>query len=47
MFAVPPRHVIVFEVALAIDFENDDGNIEAEFESGDFRTRVRSRCSRY
>jgi hypothetical protein len=37
MFAVPPRGVVVFEVALAIDYDNDDGNIEADFESGDFQ----------
>lgn len=37
MFAVPPATVVVFEVALAVDFENDDGNIEADFRSGDFR----------
>jgi hypothetical protein len=37
MFAVPPRNVVVFEVALALDYENDDGDIEADFESGDFR----------
>ncbi len=29
MFAVPPRGVVVFEVALPIDYDNDDGNIEA------------------
>jgi hypothetical protein len=37
MFAVPPGNVVVFEVALAVEYENDDGNIEADFESGDFR----------
>lgn len=37
MFAVPPGNVVVFEVALALEYENDDGNIEADFESGDFR----------
>ena len=36
-FAVPPGKVVVFEVALAIDYENDDGNIEADFESGAFK----------
>lgn len=37
MFAVPPGQVVVFEVAVAIDFENDDGDIEADFESGNFK----------
>jgi hypothetical protein len=37
MFAVPPGNVAVFEVAIAFDYENDDGDIEADFESGDFR----------
>jgi hypothetical protein len=37
MFAVPPNTFVVFEVALALDCENDSGNIEADFESGDFR----------
>ena len=37
MFAVPPGNVVVFEVALALDYENDSGDIEADFESGDFR----------
>jgi len=37
MFAVPPNNVAVFEVALAINYENDDGDIEADFQSGDFR----------
>jgi hypothetical protein len=37
MFAVPPSTVVVFEVALAVNFENDDGDIEADFNSGDFR----------
>jgi hypothetical protein len=36
MFAVPPRSVVVFEVALVIDYDNDDGNIDADFQSGDF-----------
>lgn len=36
MFAVPPREVVVFEVALRVDFENDDGNIEADFAKGSF-----------
>src|SRR5262249_28761424 len=33
----PPRDVVVFEVALALDYENDSGDIEADFESGDFK----------
>ena len=37
MFAVPPGNVVVFEVALAVDYDNDDGNIEADFSSGDFQ----------
>jgi hypothetical protein len=37
MFAVPPGDVVVFEVALALDYENDSGDIEADFESGDFK----------
>lgn len=37
MFAVPPATVVVFEVALAVDYWNDEGDIEADFESGDFK----------
>jgi len=37
LFAVPPGNVVVFEVALAVEYENNDGDIEADFESGDFR----------
>ncbi|HYT89893.1 MAG TPA: hypothetical protein VEL76_14400 [Gemmataceae bacterium] len=37
MFAVPPGSVVVFEVALQIEYENNDGDIDADFESGDFR----------
>jgi hypothetical protein len=37
MFAVPPGSVVVFEVALELDCENDSGDIEADFESGDFQ----------
>ncbi|MCC7367817.1 MAG: hypothetical protein IT306_05315 [Chloroflexi bacterium] len=37
MFAVPPGNVVVFEVALLLHFENDSGNIEADFESGEFQ----------
>lgn len=37
MFTVPPGNVAVFEVAVALDYRVDDGNIEADFQSGDFR----------
>lgn len=37
MFPVPPGKVVVFEVALFVDYENDDGNIEADFETGAFK----------
>jgi hypothetical protein len=37
MFAVPPATVAVFEVELAVNFANDDGDIDADFRSGDFR----------
>jgi len=37
MFAVPPNDVVVFEVALSLDCYNDDGNIDADFASGDFQ----------
>lgn len=37
MFAVPPATVVVFEVALVVEYENDEGDIEADFESGDFK----------
>jgi hypothetical protein len=37
MFAVPPGNVVVFEVALLLEYENDSGDIEADFESGDFQ----------
>jgi hypothetical protein len=37
MFPVAPGDVVVFEVALALDYENDSGDIEADFESGDFK----------
>jgi hypothetical protein len=36
-FAVPPGSVVVFEVALLVEFRNAGGNIEADFESGSFR----------
>jgi hypothetical protein len=28
---------VVFEVALQLDYENDSGDIEADFESGEFQ----------
>jgi hypothetical protein len=37
MFPVAPGDVVVFEVALALDYENDSGDIEADFETGDFQ----------
>jgi hypothetical protein len=37
MFAVPPGSVVVFEVALSLPYYNDSGDIEADFESGDFQ----------
>jgi hypothetical protein len=37
MFAVPPNDVVVFEVALELDCDNDSGNIDADFASGDFQ----------
>jgi len=37
MFAVPPGDVVVFEVALELDYDNDSGNIDADFASGDFQ----------
>jgi hypothetical protein len=38
MFAIPPGQFVVFEVALAVSGRNDgDGNIDADFESGDFK----------
>jgi hypothetical protein len=36
MFAVPPRTLVVFEVALSVGYENDDGDVDADFQSGDF-----------
>jgi len=35
-FAVPPGALVVFEVALELDYSNDSGDVEADFESGDF-----------
>ena len=37
MFDVPPGTVVVFEVALELDYDNDSGDIEADFETGNFR----------
>jgi hypothetical protein len=37
MFAVPPNTVVVFEVALLLEYDNDSGNIDADFASGDFQ----------
>jgi hypothetical protein len=37
LFAVPAGSLVVFEVALELDYENDGGDIEADFESGDFQ----------
>jgi hypothetical protein len=37
MFAVPPNDVVVFEVALALYCDNDSGNTDADFASGDFQ----------
>jgi hypothetical protein len=37
MFLIPPRTWVVFEVALEIDYHNDSGSVEADFESGDFK----------
>lgn len=36
-FAVPPGAVVVFEVALELEYMNDSGDIEADFESGAFQ----------
>lgn len=36
-FAVPAGQVVVFEVALSIAYDNDDGDIDADFASGGFR----------
>ena len=35
-FAVPPGGLVVFEVAMELDYSNADGDVEADFESGDF-----------
>jgi hypothetical protein len=36
MFAVPPGNTVVFEVALSLVCDNDSGNIDADFASGNF-----------
>jgi hypothetical protein len=36
MFAVPARTTVVFEVAVNVEYDNDDGNIDADFQSGNF-----------
>jgi hypothetical protein len=35
-FAVPPGALVVFEVAMELDYSNASGDVEADFESGDF-----------
>lgn len=37
MFAVPPGNVAVFDVCLLLDYAIDGGDIEADFQSGDFK----------
>jgi hypothetical protein len=37
LFAIPPSTVAVFEVTLVVDYANRGGDIEADFESGDFQ----------
>ena len=37
MFPVPPNTLVVFEVALELDYDNDSGNIDADFASGNFQ----------
>jgi hypothetical protein len=37
LFVVPPQSPVIFEVALAVNYINDGGSIEADFESGDFK----------
>jgi hypothetical protein len=36
MFPVPSGRLVIFEVALAVEYDNDDGDIVADFESGNF-----------
>jgi hypothetical protein len=35
-FAVPPGGLVVFEVAMELDYSNASGDVEADFASGDF-----------
>jgi hypothetical protein len=35
-FAVPPGALVVFEVAMELDYSNASGDVEADFASGDF-----------
>jgi hypothetical protein len=37
MFAVPPGTVVVFEVAVTVDYINDAGDVEVDFENGNFK----------
>ena len=37
MFAVPPGELVLFEVAIALIYDNQGSNVEADFESGDFK----------
>jgi hypothetical protein len=37
MFGVPPDSIVVFEVAVFVDYSGLFGNIEADFSSGDFQ----------
>jgi hypothetical protein len=37
MFLVPPRGVVVFEVAFTVDYYQGHGHCDADFESGSFR----------
>jgi len=37
MFAVPPGNLVIFEVAVGVDYDNESGNIEADFQSGSFQ----------
>jgi hypothetical protein len=36
MFPVPPNAVVVFQVAVRVHYWNNSGDIEADFESGNF-----------
>jgi hypothetical protein len=37
MFAVPPSKAVMLEVALALEYENDEGDIEADFKTDSFK----------